>query len=326
MSGQTAERLNQPTRLEVLRDLEPVVEALMQRHLSKRTLWYPSQFLPADEQTAPDEPARTEALRERARGLPDSLRVSLALNLLTEEGLPHFHRLIAQHLGYDSVWAQWNNLWTAEEDRHGCVLRDYVRDARVFNMTQFEHLQYQYLEAGFNPDWQNDPYRLLAYTSLQERATQFAHANTGRRAGACEPLLQKILAHIASDEARHFAFYREAFKGVLERDTTQALQAAAAVLPALSMPGHTIAGFPEMADVVRRAGFYGPWDYKAIVEDVLEFWGVGNLRGLDAEGTRAQETLMRLPQRLARFAEYIEKRTTSKSFSFDFIYDRELTL
>src|SRR5689334_6050682 len=66
MNSQIAEKYSVPTRLEVLRDLEPVVGALMERHLDKRRLWYPSQFLPADEQTAPDEPARTEALRERA--------------------------------------------------------------------------------------------------------------------------------------------------------------------------------------------------------------------------------------------------------------------
>src|SRR3546814_7973732 len=92
-------------------------------------------------------------------------------------------------------------MWTAEEDRHGCALRDYVRDARLFNMGALEKLQYSYIAAGFNPDWQADPYRLLAYTSLQEKATQISHANTGRLCGPIEPMGQKVLAHLAGDRS-----------------------------------------------------------------------------------------------------------------------------
>ena len=110
--------------------LDPQVRAFMQRHRDERKLWMPSELLPSGEGTETE----LAAMRERARGLPDGIRVALALNLLTEEGLPHFHRLVAQYMGHDGVWSEWNNLWTAEEDRHGCVLRDYVRDARVFDM------------------------------------------------------------------------------------------------------------------------------------------------------------------------------------------------
>lgn len=323
------------SRYEVLRSLEPLAAQLTERHLRKRKLWYPSELLPADEQQVQSSLEEQEALRGRARTLPDAVRVSLALNLLTEEGLPHFHRLIATYLGsaggvgashYDSVWMRWNNLWTAEEDRHGCVLRDYVRDARLFDMRAFEQLQYRYIEAGFNPDWQGDPYRLLAYTSLQERATQFAHQNTGKLAGDYEPLLQTILGQIASDEARHYAFYREMFKGLLQQDPNRALMAAAEVLPALSMPGHAIPGYREMSEVVHRSDIYGPRQYQAIVEDILEFWAIRELQGLDGDGARAQETLLRLPQRLARLADYVEKRMQPKTYTFDFLYQRPIAL
>ena len=204
---------------DVLDAVAPQVAEFMQRHRDSRKLWMPSDLLPAHEQSDAEHDAEIAALRERARGLPDSVRVALALNLLTEEGLPHFHRLVAQYMGHDGVWAEWNNLWTAEEDRHGCILRDYVRDARLFDMRALEQMQYQYIESGFNPEWKDDPYRLLAYTSLQEKATQTSHANAGRLAGQYEPKLQKILAHICADEARHYAFYRDSFTAVLKADT-----------------------------------------------------------------------------------------------------------
>ncbi|MDN5938021.1 MAG: acyl-ACP desaturase [Salinisphaera sp.] len=296
----------------------------MARHENERRLWFPSDFLPASEQMD-DEQARLVAkLPDRARGMPDAVRVSLALNLLTEEGLPHFHRLVAVYLGSNNAWSRWNYLWTAEEDRHGCVIHDYVRDARLFDMRAFEQLQYQYIASGFDPDWDGDPYQLLAYTSLQERATQVAHANTARVAGRYEPIIQRLLAHVAGDESRHFKFYRDAFRGLLEADCTRALQAALKVAPRLAMPGHNIEGYVDMASVVYRAGIYGPRDYRKVVAECIEAWKVGDLTPRDASGREAQDALMALPDRLDRLADILDKRTKSKSFSFDFIYARPL--
>jgi acyl-[acyl-carrier-protein] desaturase len=307
---------------EVLRTLEPLVAEYIQRHRDSRKLWMPSDLLPANEQSDPETDAELVAMRERARGLPDSVRVALALNLLTEEGLPHFHRLVAVYMGYEGPWAEWNNMWTAEEDRHGCVMRDYVREARVFDMAKLEHLQYQYIEAGFNPAWGGDPYRLLAYTSLQEKATQTAHSNAGRIAGNHEPKLQKILAHISADESRHYAFYRDSFSAVLKADTNRALAALAAVVPALAMPGHNIEGYAQMSEVERRAGIYGPREYLRLVEDLVKHWAIDKMDGLTGLGRAAQEKVMGLPKRLARMADYIESKTARRTFSFEFIYRR----
>jgi acyl-[acyl-carrier-protein] desaturase len=311
-----------PAQREVLQSLEPTVRELMQKHRDSRKLWMPSDLLPADELADPHHEEELRALRERARGLPDGVRVAIALNLLTEEGLPHFHRLVAVYMGHDGAWAEWNNLWTAEEDRHGCVLRDYVRDARVFNMKALEEMQFQYIESGFNPDWKDDPYRLLAYTSLQEKATQTSHANAGRLAGNYEPKLQKILAHICADESRHYVFYRDSFSAVMDRDTNRALHALAAVAPALAMPGHNIAGFAQMSEVERRAGIYGPREYLKLVEDLVKHWAIDKMTGLSAVGRAAQDKVMELPKRLARMADYVESKAHSRSFSFEFIYQR----
>ncbi len=319
-----AQRLSPTAKAEALTALEPLVADLMERHIGERRLWFPNDFLPASEELSEEDERVRAELPENARGLPDSVRVSLALNLLTEEGLPHFHRLIAVYMGNDNAWSRWNFLWTAEEDRHGCALHDYVRDARLFDMGAFEKLQYQYLEAGFDPEWHNDPYQLLAYTSLQERATQVAHANTGKIAGKYEPRIQRILAHIAGDEARHHRFYRDAFKGLLEIDSTGAMQSALKVMPRLAMPGHNIAGYEDMAEVVRRSGIYGPRDYRKVVSDCLESWGIADLVPTDAAGREAQDKMMALPDRLDRLSGIQEKRTKPRAYAFDFLYRRDI--
>ncbi|MGH7445102.1 MAG: acyl-ACP desaturase [Longimicrobiales bacterium] len=311
-------------RVEVLADLEPLVHDLMEVHEAKRILWFPSELL----QPAPDtDPERhVKQLQERATGISLPARVALALNLLTEEGLPHFHRLLAVYLGSSSFWSRWTNLWTAEEDRHGAVLHDYCRDSSVLNTPVLEKMQFEYLRAGFEPVWDKDPYRVFVYTTLQERATQVSHAATGKLASETEPMIGKVLANVAKEEARHYAFYREIFKAVLARDPNRGLVSAAAVMPAIDMPGVLMPHFREMADVIRRAGIYGPRDYLKIVQEQIRYWAIDALEGLNDAGKQAQETILGIPARLERIANAMETRSRAKSFAFDVAFSREFTM
>ena len=311
-------------KFEVLNDLEPVVKDLMEKHETKRDLWWPSEILPADQGEDYDKFYRE--LRDRARGVSDSARVAIALNILTEEGLPHFHRLIAEHLGSTTFWNLWNGLWTAEEDRHGNVLRDYVRDSRLLDFKVLERLQFDYIRAGFHPQWHRDPYRIFVYTSCQEKATQISHFNTGKLALQEEPLLNFITQKISQDEARHYAFYMNVFREIVQRDPNEALLSASQIMPSIDMPGISIANFNDYADVVRRSGIYGPRDYMKIIDQLISSWNIGVLTQLNELGRKAQEKIMSIPSRLEKVAEYIESRATAKSFSFDVVFGRVLEI
>jgi acyl-[acyl-carrier-protein] desaturase len=311
-------------KVEVLADLETIVGDLMTTHEAKRVLWFPSELLAPAPDTDPDR--YVNDLRKRAQGIGLPARVALALNLLTEEGLPHFHRLLATYLGGTSFWSKWTNLWTAEEDRHGAVLHDYARDSKILDNPVLERLQFEYLRAGFEPEWDRDPYRVFVYTTLQERATQASHANTGKLASECEPLIGAVLANVAKEEARHYTFYRTIFKEVLARDPERALVSAAAVMPAIDMPGISIPGFRDMADVVRRAGIYGPRDYMRIVEEQIRVWAIDAVQAASEAGKRAQEAILAIPKRLERVAEAMETRSRAKTFSFPVAFAREFRM
>lgn len=325
VNNQTTEEKEIKSKTEVLNQLESKVKEWMGQHIAKRKLWFSNDFLPVDEKNSDDQNKIVDNLRDRAKAIKDPARVAVALNLLTEEGLPHFHRLIDQHLGSESFWSKWNNMWTAEEDRHGNILRDYARDSRLFRFREIEMMQFYYQEAGFNPNWDKDPYKVFVYTTLQERATQFSHKNTGKLVREDEPLLNGILSNIAADEAKHFTFYRNVFKEVLKLDPNRAMVSASEIMPAIDMPGFSMPNFREMADVVRRVGIYGPRDYKSIVEEAIKFWDIESFTGLNEIAKKAQEKILSIPKRLEKVAEYIEKRTESKTFSFDFIYNRILS-
>ena len=131
---------------------------------------------------------------------------------------------------------------------------------------------------------------------------------------------------MAGDEARHYAFYRQVFAEVLARDPDRALESAAHVMPSIDMPGITIPGFREFADVVRRAGIYGPREYLRIVEDQIKFWKIESMTGLKDVGRKAQEKILAIPDRLKKVAEYIESRSSSKTFSFDLIHHRTFAM
>lgn len=312
------------SKVEVLKDLESKVRQLMVVHEEKRELWYPSELIGPGPDECPD--THRQELRKRAAGVPDAVRAALALNLLTEEGLPHFHRLLAVYLGNESHWSVWNNLWTAEEDRHGQVLHDYTREASLFKQRRLEEMQFEYLRAGFQPSWDHDPYRVFAYTTVQERATQHSHAATGQLIAEHDEQLAMILDRIAREEARHFAFYRTIMKEILDRDPNQGLESLALVLPSIDMPGHTMPGFRELADVIRRSGIYGPRDYLRIVQEQIRYWKIETLEGLSELGRIAQEKIMSIPDRLRRVADAIEARSKSKTFSFEVVFNREFAL
>lgn len=311
-------------KVEVLADLEPVVHDLMDAHESKRILWFPSELLSPPPDT--DPLAFERELRERATGISLPARVALALNLLTEEGLPHFHRLLAAYLGGDTFWSKWTNLWTAEEDRHGAVLHDYTRDSRILDNPVLERMQFDYLRAGFQPEWDKDPYRVFVYTTLQERATQVSHANTGKLASEYEPTIGTVLSNVAKEEARHYVFYRTIFAEVLKRDPNRALVSAATIMPSIDMPGVNMPHFREMADVIRRAGIYGPRDYLTIVREQIKFWAIEALDDLDDVGRRAQEAILGIPARLERVADAMDTRSRAKTFSFAVAFAREFNM
>ncbi len=297
----------------------------MESHERKRDLWYPSDLLGARARHLPGRVPQPSSGR-RLTGSPTTSAPRSRSTCSPRKASRTFTVLLAVYLGDDSHWRTWNNLWTAEEDRHGAVLHDYVRDTRLFNQRKIEEMQFEYLRSGFHPEWDRDPYRVFAYTTVQERATQFSHSETGRIVSEYEPRLGEVLAHVAKDEARHYAFYRSVFEEILKRDPDQALHSASFILPAIDMPGVTMPGFKELADVIRRAGIYGPRDYLRIVQEQIRYWKIEKLQGLGELGRIAQEKILGIPARLQRIAEHMETRSRAKTFSFEVVFNREFAM
>ena len=136
--------------------------------------------------------------------------------------------------------------------------------------------------------------------------------------------MQRVLAHLAGDESRHYLFYRSMFAEILKLDVNRALVSLQKVVSNFSMPGHRIAGFDDMSEVVRRSNIFGARQFQRIVEELLEFWGIAQLTGLSGEGAQTQDKLMKVPARLERMADRVDAKASPRAFRFAFAYNRDV--
>lgn len=303
----------EPRNVEIMAELKPVIARLVEQHIASQRLWMPSDLLPQPNSVEQQE------LQDNARTVPDIVRAVLVLNTLTEDGLPSFHRLLAVHLGDDNYWKTWIDLWTAEENRHVVVLDQYIHTTWLVNVPEFEQLRYEYLLSGFRPNWSFDPlFMIIAYTVIQEAATQISHRNIGAKVKQVEPTLCKILGHVAGEEGRHAHVYRSVFEVMLHLEPDRALQALWRTIRSFTMPGVSIPIYKYLAELAMRTGVFTPAGFGSIVNDLIKRWNIFDIHSLSLEGTEAKERILAFPNKQAKIQARLERQPEAM-FQFTFL-------
>ncbi len=288
----------------LLQDLEPVVTENLNRHLAAAKEWMPHEYVPwslgqdyADLGGQAWDP-------EQSRLSPIA-RTALEVNLLTEDNLPSYHREIERAFGRDSAWGTWVHRWTAEEGRHAYCIRDYLLVTRGVDPVELERARMQVMQTGYNT--QDAPLlRVLAYVSFQELATRISHRNTGRYAE--DPIAERLLTRVSTDENLHMVFYRNLVKAALEISPAPTLRAITDEVTNFHMPGIVIPGFARKAALIAKAGIYDlRIHHDEVIWPLLRQWGVFELDSLDAEGEKAcaelADFLTQLDGQASRFEE-----------------------
>src|SRR5579883_2850989 len=152
----------------LLAELVPTAERLFDRHLAAAKEWFPHEMVPwsrgrdyeAGEQWDP-------------AGYPvrDEVRSALYVNLLTEDNLPYYFHTIDNLFGKDTVFKAWDRRWTAEENRHAIVMRDYFMVTRALDPVALERARMAQMCSAIVPE----PDTVLdgmSYVALQELATR----------------------------------------------------------------------------------------------------------------------------------------------------------
>jgi acyl-[acyl-carrier-protein] desaturase len=254
----------EPTDLLVLlSELEPVVEENLNRHLATAKEWFPHEYVPWSEGRDFDGVLGGEAWAPGQSKLSEVARVSLVVNLLTEDNLPSYHHEIATVFGRDGAWGTWVHRWTAEEGRHGIAIRDYLLATRAVDPIALERARMAHMEGGFQNSYEG-LIESVAYVSFQELATRVSHRNTGAISG--DPVCEQLLARVAADENLHMIFYRNLLNAAFDVAPNTAMRAVAKVASSFQMPGHTIENFGRKSVQIAKAGIY---DLRLHHDDVL---------------------------------------------------------
>ncbi|MEV5750816.1 acyl-ACP desaturase [Actinoallomurus sp. NPDC052308] len=285
------------TTFELLTELEPVVAAELDRHLATAKEWFPHQYVPWSLGRDYDGPLDGESWSPEDSTISPSAKEALVVNLLTEDNLPGYHREISTIFGRDGAWGTWVDRWTAEENRHGIVIRDYLTVTRAVDPVALERARMTHMQGGYQADHGDKMLHTLAYVSFQELATRVSHRNTGKVSG--DPVCERLLARVAADENLHMLFYRNLLAAAFELSPNATMRAVTDVVTDFQMPGHTIDGFLRKSVAIANAGIY---DLRVHLDDVvlpiLRQWRVFEREDLNGDGDKARQELAEFLERL----------------------------
>ncbi|MBA3758791.1 acyl-ACP desaturase [Candidatus Saccharibacteria bacterium] len=292
----------------LLSDLEPTAEQLLNQHLAKSKEWFPHEAVPW---SRGQDFTPGEEWHEDEFPINPAVRSSLFVNLLTEDNLPYYFRTIERMFGNDSAWGAWARRWTAEEGRHSIVIRDYLTVSRALDPVELERARMSQVELGQVPEPQT-PQDGFAYVALQELATRIAHFNTGQRID--DPAGQEVMKKVASDENRHYIFYRDIAKAAFELDPSGMMLATERQVRTFEMPGTGINNFDKHAKAIADAGIYDLQIHhdKILQPVVVRYWDVENVSGLSDEAERARDALLKRIGRIGRAALALTNRAQRK--------------
>ncbi|CAN5635255.1 acyl-ACP desaturase [soil metagenome] len=270
----------------LLNELEPEAGRLYDRHARVAQEWFPHDYIPYrlgrdfdKEPWTPDQPRLTGVAQ-----------VAFEIGLLTEDNLPSYHRLIHGMFGKgDGAWINWVGRWTAEEGRHAIVLRDYLTVTRNIDPVLLERGRMTQLQQGYDRP-SSSTLRGLAYVTFQELATRISHRNTGRYSS--DPVADKIMVRIASDENLHMVFYRDILSAAIQVQPSAAVRAIVEEVLAFQMPGAGIPNFLRKAAQMAKAGIYDLRSHRdEVLLPVIKHWRIFELEGLDGAAEEARRRL-----------------------------------
>jgi len=284
------------TDLQLLHELEPVVETNINRHLSMRKDWNPHDYIPWSDGKNYYALGGQDWDPEQSK-LSEVAQTAMLQNLLTEDNLPSYHREIAMNFSMDGPWGWWVNRWTAEENRHGIALRDYLTVTRAIDPVELEQLRVEQVTRGFSPGqgqqgemFAESLFDSVIYVTFQELATRVSHRNTGK--SCAESGADQLLQRVSADENLHMIFYRDLVAAALDLAPSQTIPAIVDEVVGFQMPGVGITDFGRKAAIIAKAGIYDlRIHHDEVIQPMMRQWKVFERTDLDPSAEKARETL-----------------------------------
>lgn len=253
-------------------ELEPVVEAEMDRHLNTEELWFAHDYVPFDRGENFAFLGGRDWDPSQAT-LPRTLTDACEILLILKDNLASHHRELVEHFILEEWWGRLLGRWTAEEHLHAIALREYLVVTREVDPTANEEVRVRYVMKGYRADTLSQV-ELLVQMALSERC--YAAFCRNLAAQLEEPILAGLIDRIARDEERHEQLFANLVAHCLEYTRDETIAAIASRAAERQVLGADIDDYQDKVHNVAEAGIFDAAQLRQAISDRITAWGVAN--------------------------------------------------
>ncbi len=278
---------------ELIVSLEKALPEIAEEHTELATVWNPHDWVPWDagrnfaflggEDWDPSEQTMSAEVRA----------ATLAL-LLTKDNLPSYHRVLAIHFPAFSDWRQLVGVWTAEDNRHAIVLRDFLVVTRAIDPLDAEERRLHHVTQGYR----QRPERVKGLGPLDTLALMAVHENQcvafieKLSAIVDDEVYGKILAKISGDDAAQATTFGSFLNAGFVADQDGAVLAIDRALSSLEKIGSDIANFDAEWDLI--SGYEDASTTAKIAATLVDQVKLNSVDGLSADAEEARQRILAL--------------------------------
>ncbi|WP_330250200.1 acyl-ACP desaturase [Nocardia sp. NBC_00565] len=278
------------TDRELLAALADEVELNLGRHIAAADGWQPHDYVPWDDGRnfgflggVDWEPEQSE--------LSETAKLALTVSVLIADNLPSYHREIGKYLRTGSWW-RWVGRWTAEENRHEIMIRNYLMVTRSVDPVQLERLRMEHMTKGFRRPALH-LLDLLATCAFEEAAAAIRHRNTA--ALGENKMVTAIAERIAVDDELQSIFFAELITAAFGIAPDQTMRAIADSVASFHVPTVALPDGRSSDEVLAEAGIYdGAKEGELVFTPLLERWEFFTRTDIGEVGEKARAELARL--------------------------------
>lgn len=239
-------------RTALLRDLEPVIEHCLQRHLADAQTWDPAQFVRPEHYWG-----------QRRSALTETAKAALVTTLLTHNNTARDQSTPGSVAR--GSWAAWLDEWTGEKRLHADAIQQYLVATRSVDPIALDRARFQCTTIGIDSSMEGDHLlRSIVHATVDVMATMVSHRGT--EVECADPVATAVLGRIIADQKLHVEFHRDVVAAALDIAPSQTLKAITEVVMNFQMPGSGLPGFERSAMLIARDGIY---DLRRHLDEVL---------------------------------------------------------
>ena len=259
-----------PVLTPLMAELESVVEENWDRHLAVAKLWCAHDFVPFDRGENFKMLGGRDWDPSQAK-LPQHITDALEVLLITKDNLSAYHREFVEHFILEEAWGHWIGRWTAEENLHAIVIREYLVVTRDIDPVANEMVRVEHVMKGYRGDHLSR-IETLVFMALREHT----HAVFCRRlAGQTDdPTLRAMIETIATDEERHEQYFANLVSACLRIEPDETVAAVASRAAETHVVGADIDAYQDKVANIAAAGIFDENVLRECVSDSITQWGL----------------------------------------------------